>query len=155
MGRLWHQKGMRIGFSSCVSLKSITDPKMNLTCERLSQVVSEMNLKPELRNRPSSQVTFSKSMKICIICIRNTCPNVSKSVPKCFRDTQDMFCCENGVKTHDLRWLVKQGKFTILTWSCLSEFGFALVVSKDPRQQSTKVEKLKWQYLSFKKHPKF
>ena len=61
---------------------------------------------------------------------------------------------ESKLMIWTVKWLVKQWKFTILTWFCLSEHGFDMVVSKDPRQQSTKVEKSKIQYLSFTKHQK-
>ena len=67
-----------------------------------------------------------------------------------------MFCCENTVKTKVLN-CKKTGetrKITVLTRFCLPELGFDMVVSKDPRQQSTKVEKSKNQYLSFKKNQK-
>ena len=37
----------------------------------------------------------------------------------------------------------------------LSELGFGMTIWKDPRQQSTKVEKLKIQCFSFTKHKKY
>ena len=110
-------------------------------------------LKTELESGTRSQVTFWKSSKIIIICTRNTRSNVPKSILNCFRDTQGMFCCENTVKTHVLN-CKKTGetrKITILTRFCLQELGFDMVVSKDPRQQSTKVEKSKIQCFSFTK----
>ena len=113
-------------------------------------------LKTELESGTRSQVTFWKSSKIIIICTRNTRSNVPKSILNCFRDTQDMFCCKNTVKHHVLN-CKKTGetrKITILTRFCLPKLGFGMVVSKDPRQQSTKVEKSKIQHLSLKKKQK-
>ena len=79
--------------------------------------------------------------------------------------TGDICQAVQSVKTHskastDIHML-QNAEFQLIQWLgksikiWLARLGFGLVVSKDPRQQSTKVEKSKFQYLSFKKHPKF
>ena len=68
-----------------------------------------------------------------------------------------MFCCKNNTKTHDSEpnFIGETRKKHDFDRFSLSELGFGMTIWKDPRQQSTKVEKSKFQYLSLKKHQTF
>ena len=66
-----------------------------------------------------------------------------------------MFCCENTVYNQDFHdiFTTQTVKFPDLSRFWLVMLGFGLPSWKDPRQQSTKVEKYKVDGLSFKKTP--
>ena len=113
-------------------------------------------LKARVRFKPRSQVTFWKSSKIIIICTRNARSNVPKSILNCFGDTQDMFCCKNNINTLALIPNFSDETRNVRDFDrfLLSELGFDMTIWKDPRQQSTKVEKSKIQCFSFTKNQK-
>ena len=96
---------------------------------------------------PEHRRHLSDLLKIIIICTRNTRSNVPKSILNCFRNTQDMFCCKNKIKTHDSvpNFIDETRKIHDFDRFSLSELGFGMTIWKDPRQQSTKVEKSKIQ----------
>ena len=116
--------------------------------------LSEIRLKDQNHFPPEHRRHLSDLLKIIIICTRNTRSNVPKSILNCFRNTQDMFCCKNKIKTHDSvpNFIGETRKIRDFDRFSLSELGFGMTIWKDPRQQSTKVKTSKILCLSFTKN---
>ena len=102
---------------------------------------------------PTHRRQLQNLVKTIGVGVRNTCPNTQKTLLNCFRDHKYILCCENTVYKRDFcdNFTIQTVKFPDLSRFWLAMLGFGLPSWKDPRQQSTKVEKSKIQCFSFTK----
>jgi len=118
---------------------------------------SEWTFKDQPHSPPEARRHLRNFLKIHCVGSRSTCLNGWKTLLNGCEYHRDAFCCENAVYKHDFasKNPSETVKFPDLSRFWLVMLGFSTGDWKDPRQQSTKVQKWKVEGVSFKKHPTF